>query len=247
MCGRYALTHSPTEVAQAFGLAALDGFPPRYNIAPTQPILIVIGGSAERPDAQNGEARSGLLVRWGLIPSWTKDPASMPLLFNARAESAPERAAFKGAIRHRRCIVPASAFYEWRKREGGPSEPHLARRPDGSVLALAALMETYLAPDGSEIDTAAILTTDARGPLAAIHPRMPVLVEPIDLARWLDCRNHAPDDVSDILHAADAPHYEITPVSDRVNAVANMDPSIQDAVSPAADVSKAPEQGSFGF
>ena len=119
MCGRFTLTAPPERIAELLALAEIEPFPPRYNIAPTQPILIAIGGGSERPGA-NLPDRTALLVRWGLIPSWVKDPKDFPLLINARAETATTKNSFRGAVKYRRCLIPASGFYEW-KRHRNPA------------------------------------------------------------------------------------------------------------------------------
>jgi len=225
MCGRFTLTASPEEVQALFGLLDLDGFPPRYNIAPTQPILLVIAGPPREPGS-NLPDRNALLVRWGLIPSWAKNPRDLPLLINARSETAAEKNAFRAAMRHRRALVPASGFYEW-KRDGKKSTPFFIRPKGGGIVAFAGLMETYAEPGGSEIDTGAILTTAANADVAAIHDRMPVVIQPSDYARWLDCRTQEPRDVADLMRPAEPGLFEAIPISDKVNKVANSGPEIQ--------------------
>ncbi|MEF2550665.1 SOS response-associated peptidase [Aurantimonas sp. A2-1-M11] len=231
MCGRFTLTAPPDEIAALLALAELDPFPPRYNIAPTQPIPIVIGGQPERPGA-NLPNRAALIVRWGLIPSWVKDVKRFPLLINARAETVAEKNAFRGAMRYRRCLVPATGFYEWRRLGKAKSEPYFLRPADGRPFAFAGLMETYLGPDGSEIDTATIVTTAANRSLAPIHDRMPVVVAPRDHERWLDCRTNDPASVADILTGANDNFFEPVRVSDKVNKVANTGPDLQFPVEP---------------
>lgn len=227
MCGRFTLTARPEAVAQEFSLAAVDPFPARFNIAPTQPILIV----------RDVEGRGGVferqshLARWGLIPSWAKDPATLPLLFNARSETAAERNAFRGAMRYRRCLVPASGFYEWRRKGKARPDPFFLKARQREPIAFAGLAETFLAPDGSEIDTAAILTVASNEALRSIHERMPVVLRRDDFARWLDTRDNAPDAVADLLRTPAEDLFEIVPVSERVNAVANMGPDVQEPVS----------------
>ncbi|WP_407061649.1 SOS response-associated peptidase [Aureimonas sp. SK2] len=223
MCGRFALTATPDAVRDAFDLDAVDPFPPRYNIAPTQPVLHV----ALFP-ARGGLRREARLGRWGLIPGWAKDPAHLPLLFNARAETAAERQSFRGAMRHRRCLVPATGFYEWRRAEGAKPEPFLVRPAGGAVAAFAGLHETFLASDGSEIDTLTILTAPAGPRLSAIHARAPVVVSPDAFERWLDVGGRPPAAVADLLHAGLTDAWEALPVSTRVNAVANMGPEVQE-------------------
>ena len=227
MCSRFTLTATPGETATLLGLAALDGFPPRYNIAPTQPILVAIGGSEDRPDAGR-PGRTGLLVRWGFIPGWVKDLSGFPLMFNAASETAAQKNSFSAALRYRRCLVPASGYYEWRRDgRGRPQQAYFLKPRSGGPIAFAGLMETWLSPDGSEIDTAAILTTTANATLRPIRERMPVVLAPRDFPRWLDCRNHDAGNVADLLRPAPASLFTAVPVSNRVNRVADTSPEIQ--------------------
>lgn len=247
MCGRYALTVSPGELAEALGLPDLDDFPPRYNIAPTQPILLVIGAEPHEPGS-NLPRRRAVLVRWGLIPHWAKDPKDLPLLINARSESAAEKPSFRASMRHRRALVPASGFYEWRREGNKRSQPYWVRPKGGGVLCFAGLMETWHALDGSEIDTGAILTTASNADVAPIHDRMPVVIPPADIDRWLDCRSHSPKDVADLLQPAPDGLLEAVPVSTAVNRVANTGPEIQTPVTPGEEsgLAKAPRKGGDG-
>ncbi|MBP0614268.1 SOS response-associated peptidase [Jiella mangrovi] len=207
MVGRFALEALPEEVAGLFGLAAIDGFPPRPAILPTQPILVVIAGSEGRFDASH-TGRAAMLVRWGLIPGWFRGEDALPALFNARAETAAENAAFRGALRHRRCLVPASSFFRKTGRGGRDAKARGGQLdrfflPGEPVFAMAALMESYMAPDGSEIDTAAILTAPARLPDLDVIDRLPVIISKDGVSRWLDCRSHGPGDIADLLVAPD--------------------------------------------
>mgnify|MGYP001347077707 FL=1 len=246
MCGRFTLTASPEEVQALFGLLDLEAFPPRFNIAPTQPILLVVAGPPREPGS-NLPDRRALLVRWGLIPSWAKNPKDLPLLINARSETAAEKNAFRAAMRHRRALVPASGFYEW-KREGKKSTPYFVRPKGGGLVAFAGLMETYAEPGGSEIDTGAILTTAANADVTAIHDRMPVVIQPSDYARWLDCRSQEPRDVADLMRPAEPGFFEAIPISDKVNKVANTGPDIQApiAVGEAPKAVASPEKAPKG-
>lgn len=212
-------------------MVGLDEFPPRFNIAPTQPVLAILNGPSRGPGSNLPE-RHALLVRWGLIPAWAKNPGDLPLLFNARSETAAEKASFKAALRHRRALVPATGFYEWRRDGSRRSQPYYVRPRNGGVIAFAGLVETWLEPGGSEIDTGAILTTNATGEIARIHDRMPVVIHPEDFARWLDCRRNEPRDVADLLTPVDPDFFEAIPVSDKVNKVDNMGPEVQDPVDP---------------
>lgn len=178
MCGRYALTLPPETVRLYFGYDGQPNFPPRYDIRPTQPVPVV---RLERG------ARDFALMRWGFIPGFVKDEKTFPLLINARSETVAEKPSFRNAIRRRRCIFPADAFYEWQKldEKGKRKQAFTIRRPMQGPIALAGIWECWQSPNGSEIDTAAILTTAANATLAAIHDRMPVILEPRDFAAWL--------------------------------------------------------------
>lgn len=191
MCSRYSFT-SPIEAVRtmfrlpAEGLAAMQ-LPPRYNIAPTQPVAIV----RLKPGLEALGERELALVRWGLIPSWVKDPNDFSTLINARAETAIEKPSFKNAMKHRRCLVPADAFYEWTGKPGS-KVPHLIQPRQGGGLdhpmAFAGLWEHWLGPEGSEMESMVILTVPANGDVAAIHDRMPAILPPRHYAAWLDVR-----------------------------------------------------------
>src|SRR5262245_51710380 len=144
MCSRYALT-SPYEAVRAyFAYRNAAVFPPRYNIAPSQPVAIV-------RNALNGK-REMALVRWGLIPSWVKDPRAFKMLINARSESVAEKPSFRASLRHKRCLVPCDGFYEW-TGSARARRPHLIRPAAGGLMGLAAIYENWLSADGSEIET----------------------------------------------------------------------------------------------
>jgi putative SOS response-associated peptidase YedK len=248
MCGRYALTHKPDEVLGTLGVADFDAdFPPRFNIAPTQPILVV--GQADRQLGSNLPARRATLARWGLIPGWVKDMRDFPLLINARSETAIDKASFRAAMRHRRILVPASGFYEWKRapKESGPKESGMSsqaywiRPRNGGVIAFAGLMETYASADGSEVDTAAIMTTKPNRMIRGIHDRMPVVIRPQDFERWLECKTQEPRQVADLLTPVEDDFFEAIPVSDLVNKVSNMGPDVQKPVAVAELEDKPPK------
>ncbi len=176
MCARYVITSPADAVRALFGYDERPNFPPRYNVAPTQPIPVV--------RLVNG-ARSYALVRWGLLPAWVKDPKTFSLLVNARGESVLGKPSFRNAMRRRRCLIPADGFYEW--SAGAPKRPYFVRPKSGGPIAFAGLWETWTGPNGEEVDTAAIVTTRANRALAAIHDRMPVIVAPDAFNFWLDC------------------------------------------------------------
>jgi putative SOS response-associated peptidase YedK len=226
MCGRFALNALPEDVLRLFELDEIEDFPPRYNIAPTQPILLIEPSAGE---GHNRARRMASLARWGLIPSWVKDVKAFPLLVSARAESVAEKASFRAALRHRRVLVPASGYYEWRRTGTAKSQPFWIRPRDGGLIALAGLKEPYLSPDGSELDTVALITMESRGDIAQIHDRMPVIIEPKDFDRWLNCRDFEPREVADLLSYG-SEGFEAIAVSDKVNKVMNSSPEIQNAV-----------------
>jgi len=245
MCGRFSLTATPEDVEALFGVDGVDAFPARYNIAPTQPILIVAAAPKPEPGSNRPDRRA-LLVRWGFIPSWAKDPKDLPLLINARAETAAEKNSFRAAIRRRRILVPASGFYEWRRTEGRKSQPFWMKPAQGALIGFGGLMETWHSPDGSELDTAAILTTEANGEVAPIHDRMPVVVQPRDFSRWLDPALDDPRAIADLLAPAPTGTFVAVPVSDKVNKVANAGPDLQAPLAGvAAPRPDEPPQGSL--
>lgn len=234
MCGRFALTATSEELAAAFAVIEPAPFPPRYNIAPTQPVMLVVPGPSQ-PPGSNLPDRQAVLVRWGLIPGWAKDPKDLPLLINARSETAATKPAFRAAMRHRRALLPATGFYEWKRDGSKKSQPYLIRPRGGGLVAFGALMETYADPNGSEIDTGAILTTAANSAIAAIHDRMPVVIKPQDFGRWLDCINNEPRDVADLMQPVEPDFFEAIAISDKVNKVANSGPDVQESATVGAD------------
>ena len=236
MCGRFSLTQSADALAAFFELSEIERHEPRYNIAPTQPILMVAAGDgAGRPPGTNLPDRRTLLVRWGLLPSWIKDPKDFPLIINGRSETVLQKASFRGPMRHRRTLVPASGFYEWRRQGRQRPQAYWVRPRNRGIVAFAGVMDSLLAADGSEIDTGAILTTSANRALEHIHHRMPVVIQPRDFSRWLDCKGREPHHVADLLVPADEDFFEAIPVSDKVNKVANMGPDVQEPVDITAE------------
>ncbi|MEX0346449.1 MAG: SOS response-associated peptidase [Rhizobiaceae bacterium] len=227
MCGRFSLTASPEEVQELLDLVEIEAFPPRYNIAPTQPVLMII---ADPPVEQgsNLPGRKSMLVRWGLIPSWVKDPKDFPLLINARAETAAQKSSFRAAMRHRRTLIPASGFYEWKRDGNKKLQAYWIRPKDGGLVVFAGLMETWHSKDGSEIDTGAVLTTASNETIGNIHHRMPVVIRREDFSDWLNCREVEPREVQHLLQPAAPDLFEAVPVSPLVNKVANTGPEIQE-------------------
>jgi putative SOS response-associated peptidase YedK len=213
MCGRFVITSPPAALRQIFGYIEQPNFPPRHNIAPTQPIPVVI--------LENG-ARHFRLMRWGLLPGWVKDPRKFTLLINARSETVAEKPAFKNAIRRRRCLIPADGYYEWQGSEK-PKRPFFIHRRDGAPIGLAGLAETWIGPNGEELDTVAIVTAPASADLAVLHHRVPVTIGASDFDRWLDCSGDSAEDVMALLRAPEEGEFAWHEISTRVNRVANDD------------------------
>jgi len=211
MCGRFVITSAPAAIREAFGYADQPNFPARYNIAPTQPIPVVI--------VENG-VRRFRLMRWGLLPSWVKDPRKFTLLINARAETVLDKPAFRNAIKRRRCLVPSDGYFEW-KPAGSHKQPYFIHPRDGGPVAFAALWETWVGPNGEELDTIAIITTAASGALADLHDRVPVTIAPPDYARWLDCTDVDAESAWSLLRPPAEGVFVWHPVSTAVNRVAN--------------------------
>jgi putative SOS response-associated peptidase YedK len=206
MCGRYTLYHDEEDLTELF---ALDGFPwsPRYNIAPTQVVPIVrvrADGVRERLDA-----------RWGLVPAWVKEPTAFKaLLFNARSETAGEKPAFRDAARRARCALPASGFFEWRSDPaGGPKQPFFIHRRDGAPMAFAGLYA-----EGAHGSSATVLTTRPNAVVAQLHDRMPVILEPASLDRWLDPATRDLAAVADLLRPCADDLLEAYPVARAVGS-----------------------------
>src|SRR6266481_5440336 len=213
MCGRFVITSPPAALRQAFGYTEQPNFPPRHNVAPTQPIPVVI---------VENNARHFRLMRWGLVPAWVKDPRKITLLINARSETVQDKPAFKNAMKRRRCLIPADGYYEWQVA-GGRKRPFFIHRRDGSPFGLAALAETWIGPNGEELDTVAIVTAPASADLAVLHHRVPVTIAPDDFERWLDCGAHDAETAMALLKAPDDGEFVWHEVSTRVNRVANDD------------------------
>jgi putative SOS response-associated peptidase YedK len=216
MCGRYLITSSPEAIRALFRYREEPDFPPRYNIAPTQPVPIA------RLD--NG-VRAFALVRWGFIPAWAKDPHTFSLLINARGESIGGKPAFRNAMRRRRCLFPADGFYEW-KSETGRRRPFCVRPRDGRPVGFAGLWETWMGPNGEELDTACIVTTTANRLLAPIHDRMPVVIAPEAFDLWLDCAKVDAETAAALIVPAPENLFEAYEISTAVNRTANDSPAV---------------------
>lgn len=218
MCGRFSVSASPEEIAKRFGLPGTPELPPRYNIAPSQPIAII------RFDP-NDHSRHLTLAQWGLVPSWTQDPGHAPRPINARSETAAEKPTFRDAFRYRRCLIPADGFYEWATRDS-KKQPMRFAMQDGHLFAFAGLWERWKGPDGTILETATILTTEANGLIRSVHDRMPVILAPAAYEAWLNPAQHNPAALMPLLSPYPAPEMQVYPVSPKVNAVSSEGPEL---------------------
>jgi putative SOS response-associated peptidase YedK len=217
MCGRYRLSRSKHIIEEHFdSVSGEEDWSPRYNIAPTQPVPIVRQNPKER-------VRQMSLVRWGLIPSWAKDMSGSAMMINARSETATTKPAFRDALSNRRCLVPADAFYEWRKT-GKTKLPYCFEVNDGELFAFAGLWDRWKDPNGTWLRSCSILTTTPNVVTSAVHDRMPVILDPDCYDLWLDPGMHDARVVSDLLKPYNARLMRSYPVSTRVNQANNDDP-----------------------
>jgi putative SOS response-associated peptidase YedK len=215
MCGRYTLTVDAAVLAELFAIEPLTELGPRYNIAPTQKVPIV------RPGA--GGRREWATVRWGLIPSWAKEPTIGARLINARAETAADKPSFRAAFKHRRCLVPADGFYEWVKIGDG-KRPHHIRFVDRRPFAFAGLWERWSPAQGEAVESCTILTTSPNELIARLHDRMPVIVPRARFAEWLAESPLDAGAAAALLAPFPADGMEAVPVSARVSSPRNDDP-----------------------
>ena len=229
MCGRYVIISPPEALRRLFGYSEQPNFPPRHNVAPTQPIPVVI--------VENG-IRHFRLMRWGLLPAWVKDPRKITLLINARAETVLDKPAFKNAMKRRRCLIPADGYYEWQASERR-KRPYFIHRRDGAPIGLAGLAETWIGPNGEELDTVAIVTAPASADLAVLHDRVPVTIAPGDFDRWLDCRDDDAETAMALLTAPEEGEFVWHEISTRVNRTANDDAQL---ILPITDEARAAEE-----
>jgi len=240
MCGRYALMSDPELLVELFALAGLPRLKPRYNIAPTQQVPVVRApGTAGEGDAGDESRRRLDFLHWGLIPSWAKDPAIGARMINARSETAAEKPAFRSALRRRRCLVPADAFYEWQKRAGG-KQPYCIRMRDGRPFAFAGLWERWV-PRGEKdeeiepIESFTILTTTPNALMKSIHDRMPVIIPREAYDRWLDEEIQDPAKLRDLLKPISGGLMEAFPISRRINSPRNDDAACLEPAEEVAD------------
>ena len=209
MCGRYFLHSSADKLSALFGEMPMPVLEARYNIAPTQPVPVVRQDRAGR--------REMVLVRWGLVPAWSKGPDSRFGMINARLETAAQKPAYRSAFRYKRCLIPADGFYEWRAA-GRFKQPYVLRPSDGSPMALAGLWEHWQDADGNELESCTILVREANAQVRSVHERMPVIMGPDSFGLWLDIHAQKPQPLETLLAVQQAPDLEIYPVSRAVNS-----------------------------
>lgn len=223
MCGRFTLT--PQAIAllgEVFGVEETAPLLPRWNIAPTQDVGVV--------RLLDGRRHLDLL-RWGLLPPWTKDPKKGPLLINARADTVAEKPSFRHALKQRRCLVPADGFFEWAPPpEGAPKtakkQPYWFRPKDERPIALAGLWETWQPEEGPAVQSFTLITTDANEVVAPVHDRMPVILPPQAWDRWLDPQVRDVAEVVPLLRPYPAELMTARPVSQRLNSAREDDASL---------------------
>ena len=218
MCGRFTLTVNPTEVEETFGSYTFpQTFAPRFNVAPTQPVLAI----------PNDDQNTADFFVWGLIPMWAKDPSIGNRMINARAETLEEKPAFRGSLKYKRCLILADGFYEWKASEGKKAKtPFFIHMKDRKPFAFAGLWDSWNSPDGSLVKSCTIITTEPNELTNLIHNRMPVILHPRDYAKWLDPSPQTPDRLKPLLKPFPADLMDAYPVSPLVNTPANDKPEL---------------------
>lgn len=213
MCGRFTLTVDPAELMDVFGNYTFPTqFVPRYNIAPSQPILAIPN------DAKNAAD----FFSWGLIPSWSKDPAIAKRLINARGETLAEKPSFRGSFKYKRCLVPADGFYEWKAQtEGNTKIPYFIFMKDRRSFAFAGLWDEWYSPDGGRLRTCTIITCEPNELMSTLHNRMPVILDQKDYDRWLDPAPQSPEILLPLIKPFPADKMSAYPVSTLVNKPSN--------------------------
>jgi putative SOS response-associated peptidase YedK len=212
MCGRFNLRTPARDLVEIFQLLREPELTPRYNIAPTQPVAAV---------RQVGKFRELSLLRWGLVPSWSKDPKAGPPLINARAETIATKPAFRSAFKRRRCLIPADGFYEWQKTEAKAKQPFHIRMKNEHPFAFAGLWEHWEGGDSSAIESCTIVTTTANDVLRSIHDRMPVILQEGDYDRWLDPKLEDVPTLERLLRPYPTDEMTAYPISTLVNSPRN--------------------------
>lgn len=222
MCGRFTQTQSAEAIATLFRLAEMPTVTPSYNIAPTQSVGVIMAPD----DPSTWQFRQ---LRWGLIPSWAKDPSMGNRLINARSETVAEKPSFRSAFRQRRCLVLADGFYEW-QRSQGQKQPFYFQLREQPLFAFAGLWERWQSPEGEAIASCTILTTAANELLSQVHDRMPVILPPDTYETWLDPTLRDPERLQPLLQPYAATAMESYPVSSQVNSPKHNSPDCIQAI-----------------
>ncbi|MGB8725633.1 MAG: SOS response-associated peptidase [Terriglobales bacterium] len=216
MCGRYKLSRRKQVIEEYFDCVSDESdWSPRYNIAPTQPIPVICQHPKE-------PVRELSLMRWGLIPSWAKDASGAARMINARSESASTKPAFRDALKFRRCLIPADGFYEW-ATTAKAKQPYCFEVGEGELFAFAGLWDRWTGGSGNAVETCSILTTTPNAVTAAVHDRMPVILDPDGYDLWLDPGMRSVAAASELLKPYDARLMRCYPVSRRINSVVDDD------------------------
>jgi putative SOS response-associated peptidase YedK len=216
MCGRYRLSRRKQIIEEHFdAVSGEEDWSPRYNLAPTQPVAVIRQNPKE-------PVRELSLMRWGLIPSWAKDPSVAAGMINARSETAATKPAFRDALKSRRCLIPADGFYEW-KKTGKTKQAYCFEVNEGELFAFAGLWDRWKDPSGQWVKSCSILTTSPNAVTSAVHDRMPVILDPDAYDVWLDPGMTNVAAASELLKPYDARPMRSYPVSSRINHVANDD------------------------
>ncbi|MGI8664657.1 MAG: SOS response-associated peptidase [Jatrophihabitans sp.] len=241
MCGRYVNEASTEDLVEEFDVElTLDAdLPPSWNVAPTDPVRAVLSRlplkPADAPDGARAAVRQLRSMRWGLVPSWSKDRKGAARMINARVETVTEKPAFRRAAAARRCLIPAQGYYEWQRTEAG-KVPHYLHDPDGRMLAMAGLYELWRDPARAEDDpqrwlwTCTIITEQATDLLGEIHDRNPVIVPPRLWQPWLDCSSDDLATARELLEQIPEARLEPYVVSAAVGAVSNNGPELIEPV-----------------
>jgi len=222
MCGRFTLRTPTGVLVEQFRLESAPDLSPRYNIAPTQDVAVVRN---QRGDSAGEPTRELVMLHWGLVPSWSKDPKQGARMINARGETVAEKPAFRAAFRRRRCLVPADGYYEWKKTGGKQKQPYLIHREDDEPFAFAGLWERWSKDENEPpLESCTIITSASAGVTSDLHDRMPVILDEADYDLWLDVEFEDYDRLKELLEPHQVEAIVAEPVSTHVNNVRNEDP-----------------------